>query len=517
MCGILGIVGNVNSQDVTYAMNRLHARGPDNQIVTSSGNVVMGFTRLAINGTTPGAMQPFRYNRMTAICNGEIFNHKNLELDLDYEPVSGSDCEVLLPGYVRWGFPTLCNKLDAEFAMIMHDSESDLLWIARDPYGVRPLFWGVTPNGTYAFASELKGISEMCDVVNQFNPGWYMCLNTGSNPDLIRYSEYRHTTSYEMCTHMGMNFDFVADMVRDLLISAVRKRLMCEQGGVCCLLSGGLDSSLVSSIANSYSDKTLHTFSIGLKGATDLIAAQKAADYIGSAHTTVELKEDDFLDAIPEVIGAIESYDVTTVRASVGNYLIGKYIKDNTNFKVVLNGDYADEVCGGYLYMKLAPSAEEFQKECQRLVNNIHYFDSLRSDRTICAHGLEARAPYADKEFLEFYMRIHPVMKSPKGEMEKFMLRKAFSGYGFLPDEILWRSKEAFSDGVSTKERSWHTIVSDHVRTLGYRDEEEYYKSIFDSCYGAKHRNVIPYKWMPRFCDATDPSARTLEVYNGTC
>ena len=513
MCGILGVAGSVDVRDFNDGMERLAPRGPDCTKIVSKKNVMLGFKRLAINGSSSDSMQPFSSDGVHIICNGEIFNHTKIENEIEFSPKSGSDCECLVGGFQYWNFPTLCSKLDAEFAMIAYDEHSERMWVARDPYGVRPLFWGTTPNGTYVFSSELKGMYKMCTIVNQFTPGWYMCVSTDNNPKMVAYSPYIHTMTYEQTS--WMDTDIATGVVKKLLIKSVEKRMMCEQGGVCCLLSGGLDSSLVAAIASTISELPISTYSIGMEGSPDLTMAKKVAGHIGSVHTTVCYPPEVFLEAIPEVIKSIESYDVTTVRASVGNWLIGRFIKRNSGFKVVLNGDYADEVCGGYLYTKLAPTRKEFYNECKRLVQNIQYFDSLRSDRSICAHGLEARAPYADKDFLEFYMKLHPDVTSPEGEMEKFLLRKAFDDDpDFLPVDILWRSKEAFSDGVSSQGKSWYQIIQDHVAKLGYESEEEYYKSIFDEWYGQKHRNVIPYKWMPKFCDATDPSARTLKIYN---
>ena len=510
MCGILGTVGNIDINDFNEGLERLDPRGPDSTQKVTNKNVMIGFKRLSINGSGNESMQPFSSYGVHIACNGEIFNHKEIE----NSPKKGSDCECLIDGFYLWNFPTLCSKLDAEFSLIVYDENSSKLWVARDPYGVRPLFWGKTSNGSYVFSSELKGIYNMCDNVQQFTPGWYMCVSTEDKPEIIEYSPYIYNITYDHTVFM--KHDLAANMVNRLLTKSVEKRLMCEHGGVCCLLSGGLDSSLVAALASRASNHHIHTYSIGMDGSPDLLMAKCVSEHIGSIHTTVCYPEDEFLNAIPEVIKSIESYDVTTVRASVGNWLIGKFIKNNSKFKVVLNGDYADEVCGGYLYSKLAPSRKDFYNDCKRLVQNIHYFDSLRSDRSICAHGLEARAPYADKEFLEFYMKLHPDVSSPTDKIEKYLLRKAFDDSGLLPKNILWRKKEAFSDGVSSKGKSWYQIVQSHALKLGYESEEEYYKSIFDECYGYKHRNVIPYMWMPKFCDATDPSARTLEIYNRT-
>ena len=382
MCGILGAIGNVDTRDFNQGLEHLDPRGPDATQVTSSKNVMMGFKRLSINGKSPNSMQPFVSQGVKIMCNGEIFNHEKIEFETEYYPMSGSDCECLIGAHKLWNFPTMCSKLDAEFSMIVYDEDSERVWIGRDPYGVRPLFWGTTPNGSYVFSSELKGLYHMCSVVNQFNPGWYMCLDSSCNPTMVEYSPYKYKIGYNQT--IFMNHDIAATMVNRLFTKAVQKRMMCEQGGLCCLLSGGLDSSLVAAITAKSSDLPISTYSIGMEGSPDLAMAKKVAEHIGSLHTTVCYPAEEFLNAIPEVIKSIESYDVTTVRASVGNWLLGKFIKRNSNFKVVLNGDYADEVCGGYLYTKLAPTREEFHRECCNLVNNIHYFDSLRSDRSIC-------------------------------------------------------------------------------------------------------------------------------------
>ena len=512
MCGILGVVGKIEPALFESCLKSISHRGPDNSnsIECDGPGVTFGFNRLIVNGDGVYANQPFVDENTTwAICNGEIFNHKEIENTIEYSPMSGSDCEVLIPAFKFWSFPTFCNKLDAEFALMMYDTITKTLWVARDPYGVRPLFWGQTDTGAYAFASEMKALHTICRSCEQFHPGHFMRVDCqGTVPVMAEYTRY--SVGLQAIGYKYLSNVYACNKIRHLLSSAVQKRLMCDAGGVCCLLSGGLDSSLVSGLANRFSRDPIHTFSIGMKGSTDLAYAKEVADSIGSVHHTVCLPESEFLGAIPEVIRAIESYDVTTVRASVGNYLIGKYIKENTSFKVVLNGDYSDEVTGGYLYMKLAPGKDEFHTECKRLVDNIHYFDSLRSDRCICAHGLEARAPFADKEFVEFYLSMDPGVSSPPGKMEKYLLRDAFRCDMLIPDNVLWRTKEAFSDGVSGVENSWHVIARKHAMSLGFVSEEEYYKSVFDDEYGQHNRGVIPYKWMPKYCDSTDPSARTI-------
>lgn len=506
MCGILGVIGHIDDLVFKKCLEQIKSRGPDSTKIESRPGVHLGINRLAINGSERSAEQPFSNDTIITVCNGEIFNHCDLEKKYRYVPRSGSDCEVLVPILQKGGPPEkIFNYLDAEFAIISYDSRSRQALVARDPYGVRPLFWGKTKNGSFAFSSELKAICKICKSVEQFKPGYYMELDCSTDNITFNYARYKKEIVIQNSQNVFQN-------ISNILEKAVKKRLMCENGGVCCLLSGGLDSSLVAALANKFSSKPIHTFAIGMKGSTDLEWARRAAEWIGSVHHEVCPTAQEFCEAIPEVIKAIESYDVTTVRASVGNYLVAKHIRENTDFTVVLNGDYSDEVTGGYLYMKLAPDYQEFRRECMRLVSNIHFFDSLRSDRTICAHGLEARTPFADKDFVEYYLSVDPSITSPRGEMEKFGLREAFRHSGLLPPEVLNRRKEAFSDGVSSQENSWHKIVHNYLIQLGHISEERAYLGIFNKYY-RHHECVIPYKWMPKYCDAQDPSARSLGIY----
>ena len=302
---------------------------------------------------------------------------------------------------------------------------------------------------------------------------------------------------------------------------------------ICCLLSGGLDSSLVASIVCSkFEPNTVKTYSIGIKGSTDLHYSQIVADHIKSNHTLIELTEEDFLNSIEETIKVIESYDITSVRASVGNYLVSKYIKENSNCKVVFNGDYSDEVLGGYIYFNKCDDPNEFNIETKRLVTDICYFDSLRSDRSVSQNGLEARVPFADKKFIEYIFSINPELKLAKTNnyVEKYLLRKAFAKDNLLPDEVLWRHKEAFSDGVSSQKRSWYQIIQEYIDTQITDDEFNtnkndflinkpmtkeayYYRKIYNKYY-KKTDQVIPYYWLPKYSDGvTDPSARTLDNY----
>ena len=321
------------------------------------------------------------------------------------------------------------------------------------------------------------------------------------------------------------------DGIRSVFTAAVKKRVENCERPVACLLSGGLDSSLVASIVSKLYPKRLETYSIGLPGSEDLKYAKIVANFINSKHTEIVISEEEFFDTIPKVIEVIESYDTTTVRASVGNFLVAEYISKNSEAKVIFNGDGSDELMGGYLYFHAAPDDMSFDKECIRLLKNIHCFDVLRSDRCISANGLEPRTPFLDRGWMDFYLSIpkhirnHCNLKSP----EKILIRKAFDNGTYLPNEILYRRKEAFSDGVSSSSRSWYEIIQEKLelfdascnieddflpkeRDIPKTKEQLYYYYIFSQLY-PRRNSIIPYYWMPQFVEATDSSARTLDIY----
>lgn len=538
MCGIFAILNTtttaIHNTKKNYE-NLLSHRGPDNtNIVNINTNVSFVFNRLVINDFSESANQPFSQNGCYLICNGEIFNWKELTDKYDLQLNSNSDCEVIIKLYqtLKDTYDTydvcriLCNELDGEYAYVLYDSHINKCISARDPYGVRPLFIGHSyDKKIYVFSSEMKGIDESTTpIIKQFLPGHFCIQTINDNISTLNYVKYN--TPLETIPKNNDSEVTILKNINMLLKKAVKKRLMADRE-ICTLLSGGLDSSLVCAIvASHFPPYTLKTFSIGLKGSPDLQYAQIAADFIKTNHTSIELDEIDFLNAIETVIKTIESYDTTTVRASVGNYLVAKYIKDNSNCKVVFNGDYSDEVCGGYKYMSMCSDSVEFNKECCRLVNDICYFDSLRSDRCISAHGLEARVPFADKDFVEYYTSIPSKKRMSCHQIEKYLLRKAFVNDNLLPDSILWRKKEAFSDGVSDSTRSWHVIINEFVNKI--IDDETYinkkqsysyntpqlketllYRNIFHKYY--KNNRIIPYYWLPKYCDSViDPSAREL-------
>ena len=540
MCGIWFCLGNFCTANVISYVNKVKARGPEGtriNVIAHAGT--MGFNRLAINGLNPEGMQPFEcdptcfsgHYAMKAIhsmCNGEIYNWKELAKEYDIVVKSQSDCEVLGELYLknRDNLMNFFRLLDGVFAIVIVDLQRNRVIIGRDPYGVRPLYVG---DNKY-FSSEMKGLVPLCKNIEPFMPGTYRIYDA-SSLELIESREYIQVPFLK-----NPQYAELSEAVKGLRVAletAVEKRMLTERP-VACLLSGGLDSSLISSLVakrlRSLGLPPLKTFSIGMPGSTDVAYARKVANFIQSDHTEIILTPDEFFNAIPQVIHDIESFDTTSVRASVGNWLVSKYIKEHTDCKVVFNGDGSDEIFGSYMYFYNAPNNFEFEKETQKLLKDIHYFDVLRSDRSISSHGLEPRTPFLDRQFTQVATSISTHLRRPVkgGQCEKFILRTAFDDGETLPSEVLWRKKEAFSDGVSGLEKSWYEIIQEKVevpsdweeKAKGYKHlppttpEQFYYRTIFEQHYKG-HANVIPYFWMPKWCEgATDPSARTLKVYS---
>jgi asparagine synthase (glutamine-hydrolysing) len=508
MCGIFAIINPTETQNdtINLYMKGSH-RGPDHScFLPITDKIWFGFHRLAINGLNSNSNQPFSIHGIYLICNGEIYNHENLFKMMNITPTTSSDCEIIVHLYHRYGIEQTVQMIDAsEFSFVLYDTTKSKIYAVRDPYGVRPLFQG-TKGDTTCFTSEIKMMPVDMKITTLL-PGTITTDNA--------------TIAY--CSLPAINHSITDpyELIRNALRECVYKRVINTERPIACLLSGGLDSSLIATIVNECRKQIgitepIETYSIGLEGSEDLKYAAIMANFLGSKHTSLVVSENDFLNAIPEVIWAIESRDTTTVRASVGNYLISKHIRTHSEAKVIFNGDGADEVCGGYLYMKNAPDAIEFDKECRRLVKDIHYFDALRSDRCISHHGLEARTPFLDRIFVEMYLSIPVQFRYTK--CEKFLLRTAFQG--IMPDAILWRKKEAFSDGVSSLKRSWYSIIqssippsvqTEHAYSQSPLTQEQYYyKSIYDKYYDT---DLLPYYWMPKYTTSLDCSARTLETY----
>jgi asparagine synthase (glutamine-hydrolysing) len=469
----------------------LKTRGPNGMILTQLEKITLGFTHLKINGFQA---QPMMSGKWWILCNGEIFNHSDLEKQLGLvAPPNASDCWVLPYLFEKYGFNDVCRRLDGEFAIIAYNSEANTLYAYRDPFGVRPLYIGKTNSG-FVVASEMKAMRTSANIQHVL-PG--ACTSIDSNQ--FSTMMYYQLPSLKKVQHL------FSTEINTLLIESVKKRYMSDKP-VGALLSGGLDSSIICSILVRYCvpvGTRLKTFSIGTADSPDLAHARIVAKYLNTDHHEIVVTPGDFTNAIRKVIYSIESYDVTTVRASVGNWLVGEYIAKHTDCKVIFNGDGADELFGGYLYMRNAPSDDEFEKEIVRLLSEIHMFDVLRSDRCMAAHGLETRTPYLDKNFVQLVRSI-PIrfLTSSAYRIEKSVLRQAFQEY--LPSEIISRKKEAFSDGVNATNTAWfHNLI----------DEKMFYKSIFNQYYPGR-LSIIPYYWMPRWSPETsDPSARTLNVY----
>jgi asparagine synthase (glutamine-hydrolysing) len=569
MCGIFALLGTDVEREIGD-FTKGAARGPEGSRQTvvvkttnalgTIGGIKLGFHLLSINGYRKnGSCQPIEVDGVHIVCNGEIYNWRKIyEILGTIDPQTESDSEVIIHLYKRFGIEYTLQVLDGVFAFVLVDTNKHVAYAARDAYGVRPLFWSSLRNETeenLIFASELKMMTPSSlagedtslvatkDGPYQFPPGSYVEIHPKRGQVGPLWSSLEVSNPTFFARTCGTCLDlwgegafrffrgadahlFALGLIRGSLQEAVYKRVVNTDRPIACLLSGGLDSSLVAAFVAKKMNRPISTWSIGLKGSVDLQYANIVADHIGSDHHNVEVEEGEFLEAIRPVIKAIESYDTTTVRASVGNWLIAKYIREHSDAKVVFNGDGADEVCGGYLYLHCAPDSLAFDHECRRLLGEIHYFDVLRSDRCVSAHGLEARTPFLDRVFVQAYMSIPVELRYHvgRGEPEKGLLRSAFSGTGLLPESIIWRTKEAFSDGVSEKTRSWFNIIQDYARTVvkllpsegrepsGLDYENALYKSIFLEYY-PKSIDVIPHMWMPRFVDATDASARTLSVY----
>jgi len=565
MCGIFTLLNysehvNVNDENIIKTeFMKGQKRGPEFSKLETylDKNMIIGFHRLAINGLNAESNQPFLIDDIMLICNGEIYNYKELYRSMNITPKTESDCEVIIYLYQKYGIEQTLTMLDGVFAFILCDIKYNRLFVARDPMGVRPLYnlTSTDKHSYIGFASELKCLSYFKKdnfLINQFNPGTYSMYgcdevfdydNMNIMPminiwkiDTKNKPYYLPSIPYSiMYLSSGNEFVEASKNIVYYLNSAVFKRCATTERPVACLLSGGLDSSLIAALAANYfreKGKKIETYSIGLAESEDIKYARTVADYIGSKHTEIIVTEDDMFNAIPEVIEALESYDTTTVRASLGNYLIGKYIAANSEAKVIFNGDGSDELFGGYLYMNKCPDDIEFDKETRRLLKDIHLFDVLRSDKSISSNGLEPRTPFLDRTLVNYVLSIPPQFRNhnkfkSSGAPEKHLLRRAFNDYfddnlgrKILPDEILWRRKEAFSDGVSSQGRSLFVILQEKIGLKKGIEpcielEQIYYKEIFDNLY-PNCSSILPYYWMPKYTNATDPSARTLELYKDT-
>ncbi|MEC9485404.1 MAG: asparagine synthase B [Candidatus Izemoplasma sp.] len=517
MCGIIVSTSQepLTQDDLTVLMKR----GPDTQQIERFHTYQFGFTRLAIMGLSEAGNQPFYHGDSILVANAEIYNNQSLLNDLsDFTPKSHSDCEILLPLYEALGI-NFIDYLDGEFASVMYDAKKDMLIAFRDPIGIRPLFYGYhQKDGAIMFASEVKALLPHVKKVIPFPPGFYYL-----NGRFIEYSDLTQISHYH--THF---FEDITNSIHDKLVAAVRKRLISD-APLGFLLSGGLDSSLVCAIAQKYTKAPIKTFSIGMDtDPIDLKYAKQVAEYLGTDHTEVTMTKEDVIDALESVIYAIESYDITTIRASIGMYLLAKHIHQNTSIKALVTGEVSDELFG-YKYTDFAPSKEAFQEESIKRVKELYMYDVLRADRCLAANSLEARVPFGDPDFAQYVLRINPLFKMNKYQTGKFILRKAFDSNDYLPHSILYREKAAFSDAVG------HSLVDElkayanaHYTDQAYEQkrlnyapiplskEALLYREIFDQYY-PNHSHLIKDYWMPNKswegCKVSDPSARVLSNY----
>lgn len=524
MCSIMGYCDSSAAMETFQkGFQRTISRGPDDSRIVDTGKGLLGFHRLAIMGLTPSGMQPFSLNGNYVVCNGEIYGFEKLRQALlhKYTFESDSDCEILLPLYEEYG-TDMFRMLDAEFACIIYDGKTQEYIAARDPIGIRPLYYGYDPEGVIVFASEAKNLVGLCSRIMPFPPGHYY-------KDGV-FTCYCDIAKVDMVCQDDL--ETVCRKIREKLTAGIEKRLVAD-AKVGFLLSGGLDSSLVCAVAAKKSSEPIRTFAIGMsEDAIDLKYAKQVADYIGSGHTEVIITKEDVLEALRSVIELLGTFDITTIRASIGMYLVCKAIHERTDIRVLLTGEISDELFG-YKYTDFAPSAEAFQKESEKRIRELHMYDVLRADRCISVNSLEARVPFGDLDFVRYVMAVDPQKKMNVYQKGKYLLRHAFEDGDYLPDEILWREKAAFSDAVG------HSMV-DYLKEYAaeYYTDEEYeakcrrysharpftkesllYREIFEEYYPGQSGMVVDF-WMPNRewegCDVDDPSARVLANYGAS-
>ncbi len=521
MCSIMGYCSCSAAFDVFMeGFEKTISRGPDDSRVVETGDGLLGFHRLSIMGLTPSGMQPFKYGNSYVVCNGEIYGFEKLkeELSEKYTFKSESDCEILLPLYQEYG-TAMFAMLDAEFACIIYDKDAGEFIAARDPIGIRPLYYGYDKEGAVIFASEAKNLAGLTDKIMPFPPGHYY-----KRGQFIRYCDIADVD--DICRD---NLETVCKKIHVKLTAGVEKRLAAD-AKVGFLLSGGLDSSLVCAIAAKKSKEPIKTFAIGMReDAIDLKYARQAADYIGSDHTEVYMTPDEVLSSLETVIQLLGTFDITTIRASMGMYLVCRSIHEQTDIRVLLTGEISDELFG-YKYTDFAPDAAAFQAESQKRIRELHMYDVLRADRCISVNSLEARVPFGDLDFVKYVMSVDPELKINTYGKGKYLLRRAFEGGDYLPEDILWREKAAFSDAVGHSmvdylkeyaerkytDKEYESMCEKYVYARPFTKESLLYREIFETYYPGQAEMVAGF-WMPNKewegCDVKDPSARVLSNY----
>ena len=525
MCAIMGFSKKTRTQEeIRPYFDRTVSRGPDMSKIIETPSGWLCFHRLAIMGLSEAGMQPFELDGDYVVCNGEIYGFRPLKRQLTekgYQFKSGSDCEILLPLFREYGL-SMFARLDAEFAMIIYDSMTDSLIAARDPIGIRPLFYGYDKDGGIIFSSEAKNLVGLCDEICPFPPGHYYAYGK-----FVRYADLTTVKTYS-----EDDLETACKKIRDKLIAGVDKRLDAD-APLGFLLSGGLDSSLVCAISSLILGKKIRTFAIGMeKDAIDLKYARQVADFIGADHTEVYMTRQQVLDSLEDVIAMLGTWDITTIRASMGMYLCCKAIHEQTDVRVLLTGEISDELFG-YKYTDFAPSPEAFQQESKKRIDELHMYDVLRADRCISVNSLEARVPFGDLDFVKYVMSIDPRLKMNTYDMGKYLLRHAFEKDHLLPDDILWRQKAAFSDAVGHSmvddlkayaeekytDEEFETLRRQYDYCTPFTKESLLYREIFEKYYPGQAPMIQDF-WMPNKswegCDVADPSARVLANYGAS-
>lgn len=511
----------VDYKKMTEGFYRTVSRGPDMSRIERTPTGYMAFHRLAIMGLNALGMQPFSMGKDKLVCNGEIYGFRPMKKQLEsigYTFLSDSDCEILLPLYREYGLK-MFSMLDAEFALVLYDGQTHEYIAARDPIGIRPLYYAYLENGAIVFASEPKNLIGWTEgEIVPFPPGHYYYKGRFYKfCDIAEVKEIRRDPVDTVCRNINVK-----------LTEGVRKRLDAD-APVGFLLSGGLDSSLVCAIGTKILRRPIKTFAVGMdKDAIDLKYAKEAADYLGSVHSEIIITREEVLSALETVVAALGTFDITTVRASMGMYLICKKIHEISDVRVLLTGEISDELFG-YKYTDFAPDAEAFQKEAQKRVRELHMYDVLRADRCISVHSMEARVPFGDLDFVRYVMSVDPALKRNTYGKGKYLLRKAFEG-DYLPENILWREKAAFSDAVGhsmvddIKEYAEEKYGDDWKETAKkyayhakpFTKESLLYRELFEKHYPGQAKMIKGF-WMPNKkwegCNVNDPSARVLSNY----
>lgn len=562
MCGIWAYIKllkykNVDNSKLFQDFWNLKPRGPDNSYLENYGDVWIGFHRLAILDTSFKSNQPFVFQEkertVIFICNGEIYNFRELIEKYDLPINTDSDCMTIPELYLKYTrnegnvkdfFDLFQNNIKGEFAFVMFEFDRlknlKKIFASRDQIGIRPLYTNTTITDELIFSSEVKGTNSYDGEISEFPPGCITLYNFDDFGKQVDKTIYTFKNVY-IQDNFTSSEEYHLQSVKNAVINSVKRRLDSDRP-LAFLLSGGVDSSLVASISAKLLGYPIRTFCCGMNEGTDLIYARKVAEHIRSNHTEVLFTPQDGLDAIRDVIWKTETWDTTTVRASVGQYIVSKYIGTKTDAKVVLVGEGPDEVCSSYLFNWYAPSGKALHQTALEYVENIHYFDSRRGDRCLSGWGLEGRVPLLDPEFIEAYWNIPAEMRMPQYKgIEKWWLRKAFDGTDLLPNEVLYRTKEAFSDGVSSKEKSWFQIIQEYVESfVSDKDLENaaniyphctpqtkeafYYRRVFCEFFGENRQTIIPHYWQPKWnadgeevTEYVDPSARTLFATKMEC